>query len=367
MKKCYAYALFTIFFTCLFACQDDINLTNKHVDTTPENYVQNHLFSDIVEPDFKEKMHLGRILFYDNALSINNKVACASCHSQAAAFSDPFKHSIGIGSQLSERNTPSIVNAGFSSGLFWDQRALNLHDLVLQPVLNHKEMGFSSLEDVSRKLSQIDYYQELFRNAYGSATISSREIADALTTFCQQLSSFDSDFDQGILTPHQHLGLSLFKEKGCNSCHQVVNDFLVNDILTPRIEPGFAGNGIGFGYTGAGRIGEVANIGLDASYEDQGIALLSGLKFDEGKFKIPTLRNINRTAPYMHDGRFNTLKEVLDFYDDGVAAHPNLDFRLSSSGLDLSEPDKAAIIDFLHALESKDVLTNPHFSDPFGK
>ena len=380
MKLTNIYSAIFFLSILLFAC-------NQHVDLEPQTlkvsleapaYVSNNQTiphipgidaNGLSNPD--ALIHLGRILFYDKALSAGSTVSCGSCHAQRFAFADPFKHSVGIGSQLSERNTPTIINTAFGSGLFWDQSAENLMDLVTRPIANHREMGFSNFDALVAKLNTKEYYPELFRNAFGSSSVTKSGIAAGLAMFVGQLNSFDSEIDRfnsglGELSEIQLRGMILFEEKQCNSCHSVLNNgeldvFIANDIN---------GRPSSFGYTGAGQTGDIANIGLNQVYEDNGVGALSGFRFDDGKFKIPTLRNIALTAPYMHDGRFSTLHDVLDFYSSGIKPHTNLDSRLKESSgqamnIDLTETDKSAIIAFLGGLTSHEVINNPMFSDPF--
>lgn len=333
----------------------------------------NVTISGVNSSSFKNRnqtVHLGRILFYDKALSAGNTVSCASCHRQEFAFSDPFKHSTGIGSQLSERNTPAIVNAGFGSGLFWDQRATTLLNLVALPIANHREMGFSNMDELMQKLSGISYYPELFEKAFGTAEITQNKLSVALALFCGKLNSFDSDFDmfssgEEIPTPLELHGMKLFIENQCNSCHRVIDNGSENSNIINNLTS-FSGSE----YSGSVSQGEVANIGLNQIYEDQGVGAFLGNDNHDGQFKIPTLRNIAVTPPYMHDGRFATLNEVLDFYNEGIRPHANLDIRLRGSDgkplrMGLTETDKEAIIAFISTLTSKDILINPLFSDPF--
>ena len=321
--------------------------------------------------DVNQVIHLGRVLFYDKALSAGGTVSCGSCHHQQFAFADPFKHSVGIGTQLSERNTPSIINTAFGSGLFWDQRAETLTDLVTRPIANHREMGFSNMEALIDKLNSKSYYQPLVNEAFGTDQLSENQLQSALAMFCGQLNSFDSDVDlQGFgevqLTNLQTRGMQLFEQKQCNNCHGVLS----NGNLLQNASLDFNGEFGSIGYSGAVQSGDVANIGLNQVYSDNGVGALTGNSADDGKFKIPTLRNVSVTAPYMHDGRFASLNDVLDFYSSGIKPHKNLDFRLSDGAghvlpIEMDASEKEAIIAFLHGLTSKDILTNPMFSNPF--
>ncbi|HPK10005.1 MAG: hypothetical protein KDC16_08805 [Saprospiraceae bacterium] len=306
-----------------------------------------------------ELIHMGRVLFYDKHLSANNKFSCASCHRQELAFADGQASSVGISAQMSTRNTPSIVNTASAQGLFWDQRALNLMDLVLQPVANHAEMGISNESYLVDKLNELGYYKDLNQRAFGMERLSINHIQQALVAFTSQLNSFDSKFDQGFdaLSPLEQSGKNLFVSKNCNNCHNVINPIFDFGIFEE-----------GNGYTGASVIGNFANIGLDMEYDDNGVGALNGFEKDNGKFSIPTLRNLAYTAPYMHDGRFKTLDEVLDFYSNGVQNHKNLDSRLKlgeTMGIQLNAYERQAIKAFLLSMTGDDLMHNPAYSDPF--
>lgn len=351
-------------------------------DDSDVGYQEEQLQVSLLAPDYGQPqagstsngnqiIHLGRILFYDKKLSATSTVSCGSCHVQAFAFADPFRHSVGIGSQFSERNTPTIINSTFGRGLFWDQSANDLDDLITRPIQNHKEMGFGDLDALAIKLSTTAYYRELFELAYGDKVITKDRISQALTHFVSQLTSFDSRSDkmsngQIALTPLEQHGMQLFDEKGCNGCHQITSSGSL--FLENRVD--ITGGNFSGGYTGAPRVGANANIGLNASYADNGVGLITGISDDNGKFKIPSLRNVTLTPPYMHDGRFATLHDVLDFYDSGIAPHPNLDDRLKDDQglpqrLGLTVSDKHAIIAFLGTLTSEEILQDERWSDPF--
>jgi len=320
---------------------------------------------------------LGRVMFYDTRLSVNNSVSCATCHKQARAFADNVAFSSGFEGKPTVRNSMPIqnlgsiptvfpnddigVNQGPSTGvigtldtlsLFWDGREKLLKAMVLRPITNHVEMGISDLNALAVKLSLIPDYQNLFTKAYGSSEVTEMKIADALSQFLLNIKSDKTKFDlyrqnAASFSAQEVTGLNLFEDKyNCNSCHQV-------DEL----------NGYQLG-------GGFVNIGLDKVYQDVGHADVTGLPTDVGKFKIPTLRNVALTAPYMHDGRFNTLDEVVDHYSSGIQDSPNLDFRLLDADghpvkMNISDADKQAIIAFLNTLTDYSMITDPRFSNPF--
>jgi cytochrome c peroxidase len=325
-----------------------------------------------VAPDYKmggnnDLPQLGRVLFYDKQLSINNSVACASCHKQAFGFADDKPFSRGFENVLTKRNSMPIQNLSVfgeffvvdenrfiqSSILFWDGRESSLSTMVMRPILNHIEMGMSDMATLSQKIAAMPYYQPLFTKAFGSSEVSPEKIASALASFSQSIRSTETRFDRmmslgesSIFSANELRGLQLFfTEYNCNSCHQVVS---------PN---GYATLGGGF-----------ADIGLGD--QDMGRGGFTKKLTDEGKFKIPSLRNVELTAPYMHDGRFQTLDEVLDHYSVGIQDTPNLDARLISTDgtpkrMNIPENDKLAIIAFLKTLTDYKVVTDLKFASPF--
>ena len=312
---------------------------------------------------------LGRVLFYDKILSIDNTVSCGSCHRQSIAFADGDKLSLGIDQQRTDRNAPPISNLYDDNLLFWDGRVTTIEDLVLKPVRNHKEMGMEDLDFLVAKIDAAPYYDELFTDAYGSAEVTTGKIADAMSQFLKSMIGCDSPMDrhqqQGeTLSPLAQEGMDIFFGKGsCYNCHSGP-DF--NDRGGFFTGPFFPNDGFGFGW---GQ--DVADIGLDKNYTDVGFGV-----FEEslvGIFKIPSLRNVALTAPYMHDGRFATLEDVVNHYNEGIQRSPNLDNVLKSwdTGdairLGLTDHDKSALVAFLHSLTDEKYLNDPRFSDPFAK
>jgi cytochrome c peroxidase len=319
---------------------------------------------------------LGRVLFYDTQLSRNNTISCASCHSQNAAFADTRRFSVGYLKGHTKRNSMGLSNIrytnlkGLRPGFFWDERAATLEAQVLMPIQDKVEMGME-LEDLEKKLQKLPYYPELFEAAFGSTYVTSDRIGKAVAQFMRSLVSLNSRFDQGAtatnegdlsadfanFTDQENLGKSLFMdgvgnmaEFACAMCH------------TP---PTFN--------TDMSR-----NIGLAIKYKDSGLGALerpSNDPFtpsDDGKFKSPSLRNIALTAPYMHDGRFETLKEVVEHYSSGVHPHKNVGLALeemttgkSTFGFQFSKIEKAALVAFMKTLTDKQFVADPRFSDPF--
>lgn len=318
------------------------------------------------------KATLGRVLFYDPKLSRNNTVSCASCHKQELAFSDDVALSKGFNGELTKRNslplgaTASFESSygggggnvfGFKAGFFWDERAQSIHDQSRQTIQDDIEMGMN-LTDLTAKLKQEEYYRILFRKAYSDDFINEDRILESLQEFVNTFFSVGSKFDQGMnnndfidpfanfnnFTFEENLGKSLFVQH-CGSCHSA-NMTTLTEIS--------------------------ANNGLDLAYTDNGVGDRTGMEFDAGRFKVPFLRNVALTGPYMHDGRFATLEEVIEHYNSGVQAHPNLDQRLRDPfnpdqprRLNLSGQEKAALVSFLKTLTDPDFLQDHRFSDPF--
>lgn len=304
---------------------------------------------------------LGRVLFYDPQLSLNNRISCASCHKQELAFSDDVAGSVGFGGKVTPRNSMAIVNAGFNQNLFWDSRVQNVGELAVRPIQNHIEMGMEEMQNLERKLAQIEYYPALFQAAYGSRTITEERIGNALAQFVCAITTTNARFDvvsrsNGAVafTALEQMGHELFfsARANCSRCH-----------ATPNFAaPDFAGGEYGTPTFGGDDLKGTANNGLDLVYADQGLG--------EGRFRIPSLRNIALTAPYMHDGRFRTLGEVIDHYDHGIQPHAALDKNLrnpdgSPIRMNLNSLEKQALAAFLATLTDETLLSDPRFSDPF--
>jgi cytochrome c peroxidase len=297
---------------------------------------------------------LGRVLFYDTRMSANNKVACGSCHHQKNAFVDPNRFSKGHEGQVTDRNAMSLVELRFypRGRFFWDERARTLEEQVLMPIQSKVEMG----QDVSKLpavLARDENYLGLFKNAFGDSEITQERVARALAQFLRSLVSYQSKYDEGMakarsarddfanFTAQENRGKALFA-RNCANCHVAGGQaahFFMNRPL---------------------------NNGLDADFKatDGGVGDQSLAGRDVGLFKSPSLRNVEFTAPYMHDGRFDSLEKVIDHYSTGVKRHPNLDRRVRG-GFNFRESDKAALVAFLKTLSDHKFITDPKFSDPF--
>jgi len=297
-------------------------------------------------PTTVQGVALGRRLFYDTRLSGDNTMSCGTCHQQEFAFGDANnRFSLGIDGNPGDRNTPALSNVGFTTALFWNGRAASPEEQARAPVTNPIEMH-TTWPEVVAKLRQDSEYPDLFGLAFGNDSITEDRVVQAIAQFERSMISANSAYDrwrassQSAPYPEEaRRGFFLFfTETGdCFHCHS------------------------DFSFT----IQEFRDIGLDA-VPDSGLARVTGLPEDYGKFKIPTLRNVAVSAPYMHDGRFATLEQVVDHYNSGGHRSPNLDpFIRVGEGLGLTAQQKSDIIAFLHTLTDSTFLNNQELSDPF--
>jgi cytochrome c peroxidase len=322
------------------------------------------------------KATLGRVLFYDKNLSLNNTVACGSCHHQEKAFADGLAVSRGFEGRITNRSSMAFANPITQSQLFWDSRSTSLVDLALRPVQNHIEMGMVHKGELVSKLKKVDYYPELFAKAFESEEITEAKIADAIAQFVSSITTSDSKFDRVntptssiAFSPMETTGHDLF-EANCSSCHNIASR--VNPTVVDGPSDAYGGGGGGNFNNSGGGLGNggiveskstngTTNIGLDLVYADNG----SG----DGKFKIPSLRNIALTAPYMHDGRFKSLDEVINHYTNGIKPHKNLDDKLKTINgkkpINLDSYERQALIAFLRTLTDETMIKDAKYSDPF--
>jgi cytochrome c peroxidase len=300
-----------------------------------------------------EGVELGRLLFYDTRLSGNNKLSCASCHRQELAFSDGVAlNDIGVSGTTLPRHAPALINlAWVNSGLFWDGGSTNLESQAFAPITNMDEMH-QDLIELEHELRKVPAYVTQFKLAFNSE-IKSALIAKALAQFQRTLISGNAKYDQAIrkensinLTSKELEGLAIVNTK-CRKCHS-------GELFTDN---DYHNNGIDDDFSNAEHEGLF-----------QGRYRVSFNPMDMGKFKTPTLRNVALTAPYMHDGRFTTLEQVLDHYSAGIKVSPTIDISLYPSngvqGINLSKSEKSAVIAFLNTLTDKSFITNNKLSIP---
>lgn len=304
---------------------------------------------------------LGRVLFYDTALSKNRTIACASCHKAEMGFSDERRLSQGFSGGETARHSMGLANARFygEARFFWDQRAATLEEQVLMPFQDPVEMGMT-LETLVQRVEGGKYYAKLFKRAFGDAKVTPKRISKALAQFIRSMVSTTSRYDKGRakvqrrtdpfpnFSETENIGKRLFSRPqgkgglGCFTCHQ-----------------------------GEGFVAVLATSnGLDAAPPDPGYGSVTGQPRDMGTFKVPSLKNVGLRPPYMHDGRFGSLQEVLDHYSDSIEPHANLGLPFQSHGgsvrqLGLNQRAKECLIAFLHTLSDPGMLAEPKYSDPF--
>ena len=344
----YSKLTYILLIIALYACQKDIPIVE------PFSYNPNYLELDIPKgfplphipennPMTLEGVALGKKLFYDPILSGNNTMSCANCHFQSKAFSDPSQFSIGIEGILGNFNASALINLAWNTSNFWDGRSPTLEDQAFSPITSFIELHSSNWNEISNKIMTNKQYKILFREAFNTETIDSTHIVKAIAQFERTLISGDSKFDKfldyrAILNPSELRGKEIFNtEKGdCFHCHSY---------------PLFTSN-------------EFHNNGLDIDSEmKQGRFNVTNDINDKGKFKSPSLRNIELTAPYMHDGRFQTLEEVVEHYNFGGHNSSTIDplMKKVGIGLGLNTQDKLDLINFLKTLTDTSFINNKEF------
>lgn len=307
---------------------------------------------------------LGRVLFHDRKLSANGNVACASCHRQDKGFSDDAVRSLGFNGGTTGRHSMTLINARFyqRGRFFWDERAATLEEQVLMPFQDPVEMGMT-LQQLVSKVQEQSYYPELFQKAFGSTEVTSEKIAKALAQFVRSIVSYSSKYDQGR---------AMVGSPGANFPNFTAEENLGKNIFFRSI-PNGGGSCFGCHTTEAfiGANPGPENNGLDAnSTTDLGAGGVFNNPIFVGRFKTTSLRNIELTAPYMHDGRFATLEQVVEHYNSGIQAHPTLSPALRDPQgkpvrLNLTGAQKAALVAFLKTLTDPGISTEPKWSDPF--
>ncbi|MCF8244170.1 MAG: cytochrome C peroxidase [Saprospiraceae bacterium] len=301
-------------------------------------------------PMTEEGILLGRMLFYDPILSGDSTLSCAGCHKQEYAFSDENQFSTGIDGLMGDRQAMPVMNIAWVSDLFWDGRAEGVEAQALGPVENPIEMH-ETWPNAMEKLKRHPEYPSLFFYAFGTWDITKEHAAKAIAQFERTLISADTRFDKKfylldpnpfLLTDEEIEGHFIFNtEKGdCFHCHG-------GSLLTDNL---------------------FHNNGLDANSADEGLGKVTGKTTDRGKFKTPSLRNIALTGPYMHDGRFATLEEVVDFYSDSLQFSETIDPLMKNvhqGGIRLTAQEKSNLIAFLHTFTDTAFVHRKEFSNPF--
>ncbi|WP_026315390.1 cytochrome-c peroxidase [Riemerella columbina] len=348
MKSYYIAALFL--FSLMWACRNDTETVPLPIDEPypleiPSNFPK-IVYNIEGNPPTTYGVALGKKLFYDGRLAKDNAVACAFCHIQENAFTH-HGHAVSHGVEGREgmRNTPPLQNLIFLKHYMWDGVVTDLELQPIIPISTHEEMD-ENMENIIEKLKHDREYQRLFSIVYGDKKITADRILKSITQFVSTLISANSKYDQVMrnegttFTPLEAKGYAIFNNK-CAQCHSTA-------LFTDQ---SFRNMGVPY----------------NSILKDEGRKRFTGKDEDYLKFRVPSLRNVAYTAPYTHDGRFYTLKAMLDFYDHGMQDQPNLDPEFKKVpgriGIPLSEDEKTALIAFLQTLNDPEFIHNPKFSE----
>ena len=351
--------LLLVFISSFISCSTSDEEVQEDYIPTPASIEVPQLFANNLLPPVipednpltEEGIALGRKLFYDKSLSGNGTQACASCHKPESAFTDPLQFSLGSEGDEGFRNSMPLFNMAwnYEQHFFWDGAANSIEEQIFEPVTNPIEMN-NSWENVIATLKSSSEYPTLFRQAFNTENIDSTHVSKAIAQFLRTLVSGNSKFDNYLLgevtlTESELNGFNVFmsEDKGdCFHCHG--NAF--NPLWTDNI---------------------FHNNGLDETFDDLGFGAVTGDPRDNGKFKSPSLRNLAHTAPYMHDGRFETIDEVINHYSEGLVYSETIDplmKAVAEGGVQLSDEDKADLKAFLLSLSDSSFIENPEYQNP---
>ena len=328
-------ALLLVFVSILISCQKKKGEIDSFALTYPD-YFPTPVYDFTNNELTKTRFLLGKKLFFDTQLSNDGTISCNSCHAQAHGFADHnVALSAGVNGALGNRNSPSIANMIWSPSFMWDGGVNHIEVFSVAPITNPLEMH-ETMSNVVNKLNQSETYKKEFKASYGKDVISDQDLLRALTIYMSMIVSCDSKYDQvrqgkTSFTADEASGYELFQQK-CASCHT---------------EPLFTSY-------------QFVNNGLDSVFSDFGRAKITFNPSDKGKFKIPSLRNVELTYPYMHDGRFWSLTQVLDHYSSGIQVSETLAPELQNA-ISLSVSEKQQLIDFLKTLTDHKLLSNSLF------
>ncbi len=325
--------------------------------TIPSHFSDMQIPAD--NPMSVEAIELGRYLFYEKRLSGDNTMNCASCHSPQNSFSDNNQFSVGIDGIQGTRQSMALINLGWEDFFFWEGRAASLEQQILEPIPNPIEMH-QSWKAAAEKLNGDVVYRNRFLKAFGKSSIDSTQIAKAIAQFLRTMVSGESKFD--VMYKYEN-GMSLTAAE-----QQVFTTIEIDEWAGYDLFKSLNGADCFHCHNGPMmRVKKFSNNGLDATVTDLGRAAVTGNPNDNGKFKVPTLRNIALTAPYMHDGRFSTLDEVIEFYSTGIHTSPTIDPLIeyaNQGGVQLSTEEKTLLKKFLFTLTDLNFVNNPKFKDP---
>lgn len=356
MKRLLLYLVPGLLVTLPACKKQELYSPTPTVVSAPSHFPQ--MSHPVDNPLTLEGIELGRYLFYEKSLSGDGSMSCASCHLQSSSFSDPNQFSVGITGVLGSVQSMALINLGWEDHYFWDGRATSLEQQILEPVTNPIEMH-QSWKEATKSLALNPKYPSRFLKAFGTpepdSTLVARAIAQFLRTLVSGRSKFDVmyKFENGmpLSGPEQQIyssidiqewaGYDLFRSLNGADCFHCHNGPLL-------------------------RVKKFSNNGLDLS-PDAGRFAVTGNAADWGKFKVPTLRNIALTAPYMHDGRFSSLEEVIEFYSTGVQSSATIDPLIEHAnlgGVQLSSEEKILLKKFLLCLTDLDFIENAAYKNP---
>ena len=344
MKFQFSFMVIFLYLTVLVSCKKKENVVISTY--TPEEW-RFKTPKGFPEPNYKFenneqsqlRFELGRFLFHDPILSSNNKISCSSCHAQPHGFADHnVSVSTGVNGLKGHRNAPALINLAWNTSFMWDGGVNHIEVQPLVPLTSPHELN-ETLENIVAKLNASSFYKQKFKEAYDIDVITGQKTLQALTQFTAMLTSSDTKYDQYIVgkidfTANEKAGLQLFRQN-CTSCHR---------------EPLFTD----FSYR---------NIGLDIVSEDIGRELITQNPLDKGKFKVPTLRNIELTYPYMHDGRFQNLTQLLNHHTNNAIITSLTDNYIKNATF-FTEAEKSDLIEFLKTLTDYSMIGKVMYSEP---
>lgn len=351
LKSIYLSLLLFLLISCSSKGEEDSVYTPVPTNLETPELFQQKLIAPVIptnNPLTEEGIALGKKLFFDPILSKDNTQSCASCHDPKNAFTDDTRFSEGIDGKFGTRNSMPLFNLAwnFDERFMWDGKELSIERQVFSPVRNPIEMH-SDWKNVAKKLQEHAEYPTLFQQAFGASKIDSTIVTKAIAQFERTLISGNSKFDQHLLgkvelTPEEQNGFNVFMDEtrgDCFHCHGSDNNPLWTD-------------------------NKFHNNGLDETFTDIGLGAVTGDPNDNGKFRSPSLRNLKFTAPYMHDGRFATLEEVINHYSEGLKLSSTIDplmKKANQGGVQLSDKDKSDLKAFLLSLSDDNFVNNPKF------
>ncbi len=343
---------------CLSCNKDRVYSPTPFIISTPSHFPNMIIPAD--NPMTEEGIELGRFLFYEKRLSGDNTMNCASCHLSENAFAESSQYSTGIDGISGTRNAMPLFNLGWEEFFFWDGRKSTLESQILEPVPNPIEMH-QEWQQAVEKLNADIFYRNAFFRAFGEEGIDATKVSKAIAQFLRTIVSSSSKYD--VMYKYEY-GIQLSADENTMLQNIEVEEWAGYDLFKSL-------NGADCFHCHNGplmRVKKFSNNGLDDSFSDLGRSLVTNNPEDDGKFKVPSLRNIELTAPYMHDGRFSTLDEVIEHYSSGIHVSPTIDPLIeyaNQGGVQLDAQEKVLLKKFLLTLTDTVFINNPNFKDPF--